>query len=73
MSLSIVLYALTVVLLGGTVFAWYEFYLTTKDITKACRPGGGGCSSPFHSKCFVGAMFFTVAFMLSVYALSFVR
>lgn len=73
MSLSIVLYLLTAVLLGGTAFAWYEFFLVTKDITRACQAGKKNVSTPFDSKCFYGALFFTAALILAVYALSFVR
>ncbi len=68
MELLNVLQLLTVTLFMGTAYAWFQFY---KVLAKKCDT----CSvdlhqSPFKSKCFVGAVFFTVAFVLSVYALS---
>ena len=57
------------VLLGGTVFAWYNFlseYFAWKK-GKQCK---GGCptnaKSPFLTPCFGGAVFFTVAFILNL-------
>lgn len=59
-----------VILLVGTIFAWsnfsYELYNWINN--KACELG---CSSnptvnPFLTPCFYGALFFTIAFILSV-------
>lgn len=58
-----------VVLLGGTIFAWYNFALEFVNWTngKVCTTG---CSvdltNPFLSKCFFGAVFFTIALILSM-------
>lgn len=67
MSLINILYLLNAVLALGTVYAWYQFY---KVATNQCDT----CSinlhqSPFKSKCFVGAVFFTLAFALAIWAL----
>ena len=57
------------VLLGGTVFAWYNFALEFINWIngKICTTG---CSvdltNPFLSKCFFGAVFFTIALILSM-------
>jgi len=57
------------VLLGGTVFAWYNFALEFINWTngKVCTTG---CSvdltNPFLSKCFFGAVFFTIALVLNI-------
>jgi hypothetical protein len=72
MNLSTVLDILTIVLAGGTIFAWYQFaviLIKKKDSCAVCVPGGN-CESvhPFRSKCFIGAVFFTIALALSVYA-----
>lgn len=70
MNLVLVLEILVGVLALGTIYAWYQFY---KVIVNECDT----CSvdlhqSPFKSKCFVGAVFFTLAFAFSVYALALV-
>ncbi|HBM45601.1 TPA: hypothetical protein DDZ75_01345 [Patescibacteria group bacterium] len=67
MELSTVLYILTGVLLSGVLFAWYNVYLEIKNKCSTCNPEGG---SIFWSKCFWGAMFFTIAFALSVYSVA---
>jgi hypothetical protein len=72
MELATVLNILTIVLAGGTIFAWYQFVvilIKKKDSCAVCV-SGGNCESvhPFRSKCFTGAVFFTIAFALSVYA-----
>ena len=58
--------ALIIVLLMGTIYAWYQFILV---LARQCDT----CSldlkeNPFKSKCFVGAIFFSVAFVLSINA-----
>jgi len=56
-----------VVLLFGTLFAWsnfgWELYNWIKD--KACTTGCAVGVNPFLTPCFYGAVFFTVAFILS--------
>ena len=60
------------VLLGGTVFAWYNFAIEFINWTngKVCTTG---CSvdltNPFLSKCFFGAVFFTIALIISAITL----
>ncbi len=57
-----------VVLLGGTLFAWYNFaqemlvWLGKKTIENGCT---AGIVNPFLTPCFYGAIFFTLAFVLS--------
>ena len=68
MTLITILQLLNIVLLGGTLYSWYQFY---KVLAKKCDT----CSvdlhtSPFRSKCFVGALFFTASFALALYALN---
>ncbi len=56
-----------IVLLCGTIFAWgnfgYELYSWIKKntCTTGCMPG----VNPFLTPCFYGAIFFTIAFVLS--------
>ncbi|MBT6691193.1 hypothetical protein HOB10_02595 [Candidatus Parcubacteria bacterium] len=66
MSLDNILYALVAVLGLGTIYAWYQFY---KVVANKCDT----CSidlheNPFKSKCFTGAVFFTLSLALAVYA-----
>ena len=70
MDLKIVLEILTAVLGAGTAYAWYQFYKVVVNKCDTCSVGLH--ESPFKSKCFVGAVFFTISFVLSCYALSFV-
>jgi len=59
------------VLLIGTVFAWTNF---TRELfswlnNEACQTGcsaGGEVVNPFYTPCFYGALFFALAFVLSV-------
>jgi len=58
-----------IVLLGGTLFAWFNF--TTELIDwmekRACTTGCVvGLVNPFTTPCFYGAIFFTIAFVLSI-------
>jgi hypothetical protein len=60
-----------IILLAGTLFAWgnfgYELYnwlQTNKQVGCAI-----GASNPFFTPCFYGAIFFTVAFILSIVSL----
>ncbi len=68
MELKIVLEFLTLVLFGGSAYSWYQFYKVWKNQCDTCSIGLH--QTPFKSKCFVGAVFFTTAFALSCYALS---
>ena len=56
-----------IVLLCGTLFAWgnfgYELYSWLKN--KKCTTGCVVGKNPFATPCFYGAIFFTVAFVLS--------
>ena len=61
-----------IILLCGTVFAWSNFsfelfnWLNSKTCTFGCA---AGIVNPFYTPCFYGAIFFTVAFVLSVFIL----
>jgi hypothetical protein len=56
------------VLLIGTVFAWFNFaqelinWLQKRACTTGCAIG---LANPFLTPCFYGAIFFTIAFVLS--------
>jgi len=56
-----------IVLLCGTLFAWgnfgYELYNWMKH--KKCTTGCTVGVNPFLTPCFYGAIFFTIAFVLS--------
>lgn len=58
-----------VVLLGGTLFAWFNF---SRELIPWLNQGtcdigcGVGVSNPFLSPCFFGAVFFTIAFILNI-------
>jgi len=70
MELVNVLYILVAVLFCGTVFAWVNVFLEFKNMCRTCGTEGGNI---LWSKCFWGALFFTLAFVLSVYATYLVR
>lgn len=56
------------VLLLGTAFAWTNFYIELTDwmAKRACSTGcAAGIVNPFLTPCFFGAIFFTIAFILS--------
>jgi len=67
MDLQTTLCTLNVVLATGTAYAWYQFYMVVRDKCDTCSIGLS--KNPFKSKCFVGAVFFTLAFALALYAL----
>ena len=67
MDLQNVLYLLNVVLALGTIYAWYQFYKVVANKCDTCSVGLH--QSPFKSKCFTGAVFFTLAFALAGWAL----
>ena len=66
-----VILAQFIVLLCGTLFAWGNFgwelinWLKGKACTTGCAVG----VNPFLTPCFYGAVFFLVAFILSVFIL----
>lgn len=57
------------VLLAGAAFAWINFAIELIDWLneRACSVGcaAGKIANPFFTPCFYGAMFFTLAFILS--------
>lgn len=58
-----------IILLGGTVFAWYNFAIELSNWLqkKACTTGcAEGLVNPFLTPCFYGAIFFLIAFILSI-------
>jgi len=57
-----------IILLMGTMFAWGNFGVELMDWLKkrACTTGcAEGLVNPFFTPCFYGAIFFTLAFILS--------
>lgn len=56
-----------IILLAGTIFAWYNFFveLTVWLGKSACQTGCVPGANPFLAPCFYGAIFFTLAFILS--------
>jgi len=70
MNLQNVLYLLNIVLAGGVIYSWYQFYKVVANKCDTCSIGLH--KSPFKSKCFVGAVFFTLAFVLALWALALV-
>ncbi|MDD4332551.1 MAG: hypothetical protein PHT51_00360 [Patescibacteria group bacterium] len=56
-----------IVLLAGTIFAWYNFvreYLSWAN-AQTCTLGCAlNSTNPFATPCFFGAIFFTIAFAL---------
>ena len=65
-----IIIALFVILLLGTLFAWTNFIveLVAWRKNKTCTTGcvaPGKVVNPFLTPCFYGAIFFTIAFVLS--------
>ena len=64
-----IVWAEFLVLLGGTLFAWSNFtleliaWLNKKTCETGCT--AGKVINPFLTPCFYGAIFFTIAFILS--------
>ena len=62
-----------IILLCGTIFAWSNFaleliaWLQKRACTTGCAVG---IVNPFLTPCFYGAIFFTIAFVLSVILLT---
>ena len=57
------------ILLLGTVFAWGNFAIELNNWLndRACSTGCAvGLINPFATPCFFGALFFTLAFVLSI-------
>lgn len=63
-DLNTTVYALIVVLALGTIYAWYQFALVLARRCDTCSVDLK--ASPFKSKCFVGAIFFSIAFVLAL-------
>ncbi|MDD2647021.1 MAG: hypothetical protein PHV78_03740 [Patescibacteria group bacterium] len=65
-----------IILLGGTIFAWVIFtielvnWLNKRVCTTGCVQG---LVNPFLTPCFYGAIFFTIAFILSAVILKGIR
>jgi hypothetical protein len=63
-----VILAQFIVLFGGTIFAWFNFtkelidWLNSRTCTLGCV---AVTTNPFLTPCFGGAVFFTIAFILS--------
>ncbi|MBU0614008.1 hypothetical protein KJ766_01840 [Patescibacteria group bacterium] len=66
MNLEATIYLLDAVLIAGNIFAWYQFYKVIKNSCDTCSVDLH--KSPFKSKCFWGAIFFSIALALSLYA-----
>ncbi|MBL7058692.1 hypothetical protein ISS03_05145 [Patescibacteria group bacterium] len=69
LDITSTIYILVSVLAGGTLFAWFQFYMEYRGYCKGCSTNT--CSpklrkNPFMSKCFVGAVFFTLALGLAL-------
>jgi len=63
-----VIFAQFIVLFAGTLFAWFNFARELIDWlnARACTLGcASGVVNPFLTPCFFGAIFFTLAFVLS--------
>jgi len=60
------------ILAAGVIFAWTNFtielidWLGKKNCTTGCATG---IKNPFLTPCFYGAIFFTIAFILSIFIL----
>ena len=67
MDIQNIVYLLNVVLALGVIYSWYQFYKVVANKCDTCSVGLH--QSPFKSKCFVGAVFFTLAFALALWIL----
>ena len=65
-ELNTTLWALNVVLALGTIYAWYQFALVLARQCDTCSVDLK--ENPFRSKCFVGAIFFSLGFVLALNA-----
>lgn len=62
-----------VVLLAGTIFAWGNFIYELSSWLKigTCQTGCAvGATNPFLTPCFFGALFFTLALVISIVSLA---
>lgn len=64
------LFVQLIVLIAGTVFAWYQWIKVLTE-HKRCSANPASCATcipekPFQSKCFYGAVFFTIALGLNI-------
>lgn len=66
-NIQIAVYLLIAILLGGTLYAWYQFTVVYREH----KCGANDCENPWTSKCFVGAVFFTLALMVALYIATF--
>lgn len=67
MNLQNILYLLNIVLGLGTIYAWYQFYKVVANKCDTCSVDLH--QNPFKSKCFTGAIFFSISFILAIWAL----
>ena len=65
-NIQYILYFLAVILVTGTLFAWYQFTVVWREH----KCGQGTCDNPWTSKCFIGAVFFTLALGVTLYAIA---
>lgn len=63
-NITATLLVLDIVLVLGMVYAWYQFALVLARQCDTCSVDLK--ESPFKSKCFVGAIFFSLAFVLAI-------
>ena len=66
MTIPTTVYTLLLVLALGTAYAWYQFALVLARRCDTCSADLK--ASPFRSKCFVGALFFSAALVLAINA-----
>ncbi|MBP9752086.1 MAG: hypothetical protein KBD19_04505 [Candidatus Moranbacteria bacterium] len=70
MDLVTVLWIECVVLILGTAYAWYNWYLVLRGRCGiSCIPGVAQ-ENPYTSKCFWGALFFTLALLVNIWSLA---
>lgn len=61
---KIILHLQSLILLGGTAFAWYQWYLEYFMEYPSCTTSK--IDQKLITKCFVGALFFTFALVLNL-------
>ena len=64
MDIEILVWLELAVLFSGTAYAWYNWILVLQGKCKTCSVAVH--ENPFTSKCFWGAIFFTLAFVVNV-------
>ncbi len=67
MSIATLIWLNFIILLSGTGYAWYNWILVLQGKCKTCSVGVH--EKPYTSKCFVGAIFFTVALLVNIWML----